>query len=858
MKAKEIWVMERDGVARAGEPVRVSVPFARGEAPEESGVRLLGPDGKGCPVQLDVLSRWHDSSVKWLLCDFLASVPAAGKGVYRLVAGEAAPPPAPGISIVPGEGSWTVDTGVARFTVDARKLRPFAAVTARGARCLADSGGVCELILPDGARHPALVESAAPECGGPLRATLALAGRFDGIAKALFFCRLHFHADRSYVGIDFTLHNPCAATHPGGIWDLGDPGSLLFSELSLQLPFPPDWKPMLEVAAEPGEVVRIAGEKGADLSIRQESSGGRRCLSPNHRTAQGPSYASGRGYLLKNGERVLKEGDRATPSFWCGFGERGIGVVLPCFWQEFPKEISAGADLLKVSVFPAGSPALHELQGGEQKTTQIRVDFDCLPRELEWMNRPLLAVAAPEAVLDAAVLPDLPPPEGGDDLVDRYLSSPQELAEKREEIDEYGWRHYGEVYADHEAVYHQGEDPFISHYNNQYDLCAGLYRKFLATGEPGWGELAGDLARHVLDIDIYHTDGDREEYNGGLFWHTEHYISAGLATHRTFSREHLERKDPRFYGGGPAAEHCYTTGLLLHYWLTGDTRFRDAVVSLADWCYRSLSGVPSLLAVLKKTRSYLSLLHLRRGAPFPRYPLSRGTGNALNAALDAFRACGDRRFLARAEELIGGSIHPDDDVDARNLLQPEVAWSYSVLLNSVLKFLDLKMELEECDGGFAFARDALLTYARWMAKNEYTYLQRPERLEYPNETWAAQELRKSVVLYGAARHAQNEARDAFLAKARELADAAVVDLSRFSTSRCTRPLALMLQNGWVVPALSTVQLHDIAVAAHGRGEGAPIPRLGVASVSARVLSELAVALRETSLKRELSWLRARL
>lgn len=867
MKAKEIWLTERAGLARVAEPVRVSVPCARGELPV-ARARLLDPQGELCPVQFEVLSRWHDGSIRWLLCDFTASVPPNAKAVYRLVPAEEEVPLAAEILIVPGPDAWLVDTGAALFSVDARILRPFVSVTARGAVRLADQGGKCLLTLADGAPYQAEVVSVTLESRGALRATLCLKGRFGAPAQALFICRLHFYARRSHVWIDLTLLNPSAARHPGGLWDLGDPGSLCFSELALQFPFPVQSSPELCLVAEPGGVP-IRREGGvADLSIRQESSGGPRRLSPNHLTAAGSCYASATGYRVLSLERVLQEGERATPAFWCGFGASGIGAVLPRFWQEFPKQIAAGPGALKLSLFPAGSQALHELQGGEQKTTSIGIDFDAALGGCDWMRAPLVGVASPQAVRQAGVLPDLPPlASEGADLVDAFLFSPLELVARREEIDEYGWRHFGEIYADHEAVYHQGEEPFISHYNNQYDICAGLCRKFLATGEPVWGELAFDLARHLLDIDIYHTQQDREEYNGGLFWHTDHYTSAGLATHRSFSRVHLGVKDPRFYGGGPAAEHCYTTGLLLQYWLTGNPEFREAVLNLADWSYRSLTGAGTLLSVLKRSLGYFSLLRHAPGAPFPRYPLTRGTGNAVSAALDAFKVDGERKFLLRAEALLRGALHPGDDIDARNLLQPEAAWSYSVLLAALAKFLDLKRELEEFDDAFAFARETLLSYARWMVRNEYPYLQRPEKLEYPNETWAAQELRKCVVLYHAARYAELGERDDFFGKARELWSAAVADLSRFPTSRCTRPLALMLQNGWVARAIANPTI--AAAAGYTLPEcsaqaqvlpapGVPTPLVGVASVSKRILVELGLALRESSLKRELAWLRARL
>ena len=66
---------------------------------------------------------------------------------------------------------------------------------------------------------------------------------------------------------------------------------------------------------------------------------------------------------------------------------------------------------------------------------------------------------------------------------------------------------------------------------------------------------------------------DKSAYNGGLFWHTYHYGDADTATHRTYPR----------VGQGPHArrravgDHNYTTGLMLHYFLTGDAASRETV-----------------------------------------------------------------------------------------------------------------------------------------------------------------------------------------------------------------------------------------------------------------------------------------
>ncbi len=522
---------------------------------------------------------------------------------------------------------------------------------------------------------------------------------------------------------------------------------------------------------------------------------------------------------------------------------------------------------LKVGLFPGCSPDLHELQGGEQKTTSIYLDFASSPEGLAWARSPLVAAPSPETCHNSGVFSDLPPLPGetSTDLVDQFVTA-DGLHKKREVVDEYGWRNFGDFYADHEAVYHKGDVLFVSHYNNQYDFSGGLYRKFLATGDMQWGELASDLARHVSDIDINHTDQDREEYNRGLFWHTDHYIDAGLSTHRSSSKEHLKIKDPRFCGGGPGAEHCYTTGLMYHYFLTGNPAFREAVIDLADWALRSLSGPKTFLAVLNKSLRYFKMLRSTGNGMrpvFPRYPLTRGTGNTLTACLDAYEVSGDRRYISEAEGLIRGALHPDDDIAARNLLDAEAAWSYNVLLQAIAKFLNKKIELEQFDAGYEYAKASLLAYAEWMLIHEYPYLEKPEILEYPNETWAAQDLRKSVIFNSAAHYCIPERVQAFIQRSKYFFEAAATELAKHKSSSLTRPVALMLQNGWVGSRLYTDTITR-SIGEFGKGSeerpvmGQPTPYLTFGAVVARIASELLVASRQTSIKRELAWLKSRI
>ncbi|WP_026840893.1 RIFT barrel domain-containing protein [Citrifermentans bremense] len=836
MLFKEILIRERAGISRTSEPVRVSVPFAKGELADPDAIGLRDAAGEPVPVQLQALSRWKDGSVQWLHCDFAADVPASVQLRYRLAqAGSPAPKAGCELRVTQGKDSWQVDTGAASFQLDAKLLRPFLKVR-RGEDPAAGAGG-CRLTDCDGVGLEGSIDQVSLETFGALRATLRVEGAFAAAVR--FCCRLHFFAGKSLCRFELTLHNPRRARHTGGLWDLGDPGSFFFRGLRFELPLEQPGERL--VIPEPGEVASKPVRGGA-LSLLQRSSGG--------------DAAVDAGYRLLEGGKLLREGKRATPLAWSGVGAKGVGAIFPRFWQQYPKEVAAAPAALSVSLFPECDEP-HELQGGERSTSSFWVDFCCRAEDLAPLAAPLALSPSPETVRAAGVLGDLPQETG--DFVDRFLAGPQALFERREAIDEYGWRDFGDIYADHEAVYHQGPEPFVSHYNNQYDICAGLYRKFLATGDPGWGELASDLARHVLDIDIYHTGCDREEYNGGLFWHTDHYISAGSATHRTYSKVHLGVKDPRYWGGGPAAEHCYTTGLLLHYYLTGEEQFRDGVLGLADWCYLSVCGAPLFGAAAKRLLGNLSQL---KGSGdrelFHSFPLTRGTGNALAATLDAFQVSGDRSYLLRAEELVRGVLHPEDDLEARGLLNAETAWSYTVLLSAVAKFLDKKGELEEYDDAFCYARDALLAYARWMTGHEYPYLEKKELLEYPNETWAAQDLRKAVVLYKAARYAADAERPLMLEKAARLVAAAREQLYGFITSSCTRPVALMLQNGWVAAALEReLSLPPAAARRAAAGYGSPIPVLSLSSVVARAASEFWRACRQSSIGREIRWVKAR-
>jgi hypothetical protein len=357
----------------------------------------------------------------------------------------------------------------------------------------------------------------------------------------------------------------------------------------------------------------------------------------------------------------------------------------------------------------------------------------------------------------------------------------------RERVDEYGWRNYGEIFADHEQAYYTGPQPLVSHYNNQFDMVQGFLLHFLRTGDRRWWELGDALARHVTDIDLYHTRQDKAAYNGGLFWFTDHYLHAHTSTHRTYSRRNRPARGD--YGGGPGAEHNFTTGLLLHYWLTGNPHSRDAVLQLADWVVAMDDGRRTVLGVVDDSPTGLA-----SGSDEYQGP-SRAGGNSINALLDAWLLSQRGEYLDYAERLIRRCVHPREDVAALDLLNVEKRWSYTVFLTSLAKYLDVKAEAGQPNQQAAYAQASLLHYARWMLEHERPYFDQADKLEYPTEAWAAQEFRKANVLRLAARHAEEPLRTALFQRGHELADRAWQDLLRFETRTYARAVAVVMIEG---------------------------------------------------------------
>jgi hypothetical protein len=338
----------------------------------------------------------------------------------------------------------------------------------------------------------------------------------------------------------------------------------------------------------------------------------------------------------------------------------------------------------------------------------------------------------------------------------------------------------------------------VSHYNNQYDPIYGFARQYILSGDPRWQTLTEDLVRHVLDIDIYHTNRDRPEYNQGIFWHTDHYLNGTYCTHRTFSILHLNSDHVEQSGGGPGTEHCYTSGLMMHYFMTGNSASKQAVIQLAKWAKLSNEGnntlVEHLIGFLRKDIPAIKRL-LKKDYLFKyKFALSRATGNYLNILLDYYLLETSPEILEKAASVIQETLGPNDPINERQLMTDiESNWHYTVLLQSLYRYLYIKENFNELDEAYQYALASFKHYAKLVYDNEQPFLESADQLVYPNDTWVTQDLRKASILMVYTKYCGPDSKHKVFKKANTFKGTIAEHFSD-SNNRTTRILAILIQN----------------------------------------------------------------
>lgn len=241
-----------------------------------------------------------------------------------------------------------------------------------------------------------------------------------------------------------------------------------------------------------------------------------------------------------------------------------------------------------------------------------------------------------------------------------------------------------------------------------------------------------------------------------------------------------------------------------------------------------------------------------------RYGFDRGVGNYIRALLDSYELTQNMDYIEQVEAIIRNTFGCTDDISERNLENVEYTWFYTVFLQEVIRYLDTKRSIGKLDDDFCYARDALLHYASWMVLNEQPALSGHAKLEYPNDTWIAQDIRKANVLYAAYRYATRE-REPLLVRAREFRDYVTDALALSETLHFSRIQILLMQNHGPSALMDHVADPYEGLADLQESSASSVPCFyTIPGFIVYLLRSFGKPLKKLNPKRELSWVRARL
>jgi len=601
-------VRETSGTLRIREPVASGVPIAReAQILDVASLRLVDDAGDPVPAQLTVLARWDGAPsdttrpVRWVLVEFQATLGAGETRTYRLEEGPA-PDPGPDMTVTQDAQSVSVDTGNTVFRIRTDRFNFLDHVQ----RDLDDDGIAETTVVP--ADHQGGVkitqvgkspysssDDGAPTVQvvleGPLRTVIRVAGELDSdsdndrVAGQLshfeYTAYYSFYRDHDFARVRFSVRYP----ERNKEFDQHAGGRDLYHEFeSMNLEFP--------ALLDDDRTFRIHGDAPVDGSlaagesarIYQDSSGGD-AWAPPPGDEDHPWFATTfRGYRVYRGagpvpDDVLSQGDRAPGYGVVHDGTRGVLVGMRHFWQNYPKGIRLQHNGgIVIELFPADWRTSHRFRGGVQKTHELLVGFPAAAPESDEVasvvagfEDPLFAVAPAEVYRDSMALgriatEDAELFEHYDDAAEAVVDYQGEvftqgdIYDEREDDDLYGWMNFGDSYRG-------GSKSSGTRYfgNNELDFSYCLLVAYLRDAEhdPRFLQNGLAIARHLYDIDQYHTERD-------LYW-----ANLGIRKH--------DANGVQDHSRGPNLSHHWVQGMKLYYWLTGDPLARTFLQNAAAW-----------------------------------------------------------------------------------------------------------------------------------------------------------------------------------------------------------------------------------------------------------------------------------
>ena len=292
---------------------------------------------------------------------------------------------------------------------------------------------------------------------GPLRAEIALEGRARGVMPAplTVSARVELFAGSATARIAITIRNPRRAQHPGGVWVLGDRGSIHLHAAVLSLTLASAIQ-RLDFAAEAGDPM-TAGT--TPFEIVQESSGGEHWNGPVHRNQHGTVPWRMRGYRRPVGHgrrhRASRDADRAARDRRRAHRDRRAALLGELSERDSRRRHERRDRTLPRAGTGAGRAAGRRAEDAHDRDRLrrrhgVRPAARWVPTRCCSFRRRRGARRRARCRISRRAIAN---PTAGTSRSSISRSIAAGFLAKREQADEYGWRHFGDIYADHESAF---------------------------------------------------------------------------------------------------------------------------------------------------------------------------------------------------------------------------------------------------------------------------------------------------------------------------------------------------------------------------------------------------------------------
>ena len=299
---RKIEVVESEGYKRGGVAYSIRVKFAPAELNGPKNARVLHPDGRELPIQIDIDETWPDGSIRSGDVLFPLHLPANGSGVYTLETGAAVSPSARQTNLVEIDQSphaLTINQGPVTYVV---KADPYSVVNSavfdrdvwKGTHPTgADISGPKSFLKP-GSRAPVLITKDDNELvltgsveldietSGPRTGRIRITGDYpDGIS---FTSHITFYSGVSWYRHSFALQGDRTAIASVVFEDRFDlqEGPLLsaFASRVNNSGQPTSWAVVTDGVSTIDIATRDAGNDSGSVRYESESNGRFRVIAP--------------------------------------------------------------------------------------------------------------------------------------------------------------------------------------------------------------------------------------------------------------------------------------------------------------------------------------------------------------------------------------------------------------------------------------------------------------------------------------------------------------------------------------------------------------------------------------------------